>query len=58
MMWRIMQIDEENAILLFISLFPAPETELLDAITAWKRGCYGKCHGIHGTKIARNFQIW
>ena len=39
MMWRIMQIDEENAILLFTSLFPTPVTGLLDAISAWKRGC-------------------
>ena len=57
MMWRIMQIDEENALLLFTSSFPAPETGLLDAISAWKRGCYGKYDGIHGTKIARNLQI-
>ena len=30
---------EEKAILLFCSLFPTPETGLLDAVSAWKRGC-------------------
>ena len=55
-----MHVDKnENAILLFTSSFPAPETGLLDAISARKRGCLGKYHGgIHGTLIARNFQIW
>ena len=40
LMWRIMHVDKnENAILLFTSSFPAPETGLLDAISARKRGC-------------------
>ena len=40
LMWRIMHIDKnENAMLLFTSSFPTPETGLLDAISPRKRGC-------------------
>ena len=40
LMWRIIHIDKnENAMLLFTSSFPTPETGLLDAISPRKRGC-------------------